>query len=75
MGQPKALYNGRRVLRSFHYGGGTFEIEDEDGYYAQVPITFELFLAPDADRCHLETVGKILSVWIASEYGKERGMN
>lgn len=62
------------MLKSYHYSGGSFEVTDGD-YYAEVPIMFDLILAPGQDPVHLETAGKILSVWIASEFGKERGDN
>jgi hypothetical protein len=71
-------YNLRRMLRTFSYSGGHFDVEAEEGderMFARIPIAFEIYLAPDADRCYLDDVGKLLSVFIAAGYGEEKGLN
>jgi hypothetical protein len=70
-------YNSREMeLRKYPYSGGHFDVVSEDGdelMFLRVPISFTIELAPDADKCYLNDVGKLLSVWIASEYGPDYG--
>ena len=61
------------MLRSYSYSNGYFDVEDAEGeFYARVPIAFELILAPDSDRVHLDAVGKILCQFIAESYGEKQ---
>jgi hypothetical protein len=65
-----------KMLRTYSYSGGHFDVADAEGdYFARIEIAFEIYLAPDADKVHLDEVGKMLSLFIASSYGEEKGDN
>jgi hypothetical protein len=75
-GATEAIPTIVKMLRNYSYSGGHFEVQSvDDEMVARIPIAFEIYLAPDADRVHLDDVGKLLSVFIAHEYGEERGDN
>jgi hypothetical protein len=72
-GATEAIPTILRVLRTFSYSGGHFDVESDNGeelVFARIPIMFTIDLAPDADKCYLDEVGKLLSLFIAESYGK-----